>query len=108
MPKSLTPIKFKERKHMSRANPEAPSVQDQLAQNIAETKLAIEKARLAKLEGEQPSSAPQYTRYEDMPPPSPEERARMDAELLAIFDRIKAEEAAAKKAWYLSMTQYAP
>ena len=75
---------------------------------LAATKLAIEKARLAKLEGEQPQSEPQYTRYEDMPPPSPEERARMEAEMLAIFDRIKAEEEAEKKAWYLSMTQYAP
>ena len=89
---------------MSRANPEAPSVQDELAA----TKLAIGKARLAKLEGEQPSSEPQYTRYEDMPPPSPEERARMEAEILAIFDRIKAEEDAAKKAWYLSMVDFAP
>ena len=81
---------------------------DKLAQNIAKTKLAIEKARLAKLEGEQPQSEPQYTRYEDMPPPSPEERARMEAEILAVFDRIKAEEEAAKKAWYLSMVDFAP
>ena len=85
-----------------------PTEQEALAQNIAKTKLAIEKARLAKLEGEQPSSEPKYTRYEDMPSPSPEERARMEAEILAIFDRIKAEEEAAKKAWYLSMVDFAP
>ena len=89
-------------------SPEPLSVQDELTQNIAKTKLAIEKARLAKLEGEQPQSTPQYTRYEDMPPPSPEERARMEAEILAVFDRIKAEEEAAKKAWYLSMVDFAP
>ncbi len=85
-------------------SPAPLSVQDELTA----TKLAIEKARLAKLEGEQPQSKPQYTRYEDMPPPSPEERARMEAEILAIFDRIKAEEEAAKKAWYLSMVDFAP
>lgn len=41
------------------------------------TKLKIEQAKLAKLEGDlPPPRQPQYTRYEDLPPPNPEERER--------------------------------
>ena len=44
------------------------SLQDQLI----ETKLRIEQAKLAKLEAELPKDEPKYMCYEDMSPPSPD------------------------------------
>lgn len=48
-----------------------------LEEQLSATKLQIERAKLAKLEAEAPPKGPpQYTRYEDLPPPNPEERER--------------------------------
>jgi len=58
------------------------SLQDQLL----ETKLRLEREKLAKVEAERLASTkdadPKYTRYEDMPPPSPEDEA-------AFYERFK-------------------
>lgn len=56
------------------------SLQDQLI----ETKLRIEQAKLAKLEAELPKDEPKYMRYEDMPPPSPEQ----EREFLQRFEML--------------------
>ena len=56
------------------------SLQDQLI----ETKLRIEQAKLAKLEAELQKDEPKYMRYEDMPPPSPEQ----EREFLQRFEML--------------------
>lgn len=56
--------------YAQKASPEL-SLQDQLI----ETKLRIEQAKLAKLESETLREDVKYMRYEDMPPPSPEQEA---------------------------------
>jgi len=81
-----------------------PSPQDELI----ETRLAIEKAKLAKLEAELPKPALNYTRYEDIPPPSPEERARFRERLDALIEKINTGEKERERQWYLSMVDKAP
>ena len=60
------------------------SLQDQLI----ETKLRIEQAKLAKLEAELPKDEPKYMRYEDMPPPTPEDEARFYARFQELVRAI--------------------
>jgi len=60
-----------------------------LADELARTRLAIEKAKLAKLEADLPKPAPQYTRYEDLPPPSPEEQDRFYERLETTIGRME-------------------
>ncbi len=82
------------------------SLQDQLL----ETRLRIERAKLVKIEAEIPDKNPKYTRYEDMPPPTPEDEARFyarfreliagidDAQIEANLDRFRGpDQAAARK-----------
>ena len=64
------------------------SLQDQLL----ETRLRIEQAKLAKLEADIPDPNPKYTRYEDMPPPTPEDEARFEAKFRKLVAALDAEE----------------
>ena len=84
--------------------PRPKSIHDE----IAATKLAIEKAKLAKLEKDLPKASPHFTRYEDMPAPDPEARARFHARLSAMMEDMEAHEAQEKRDWYLSITAFAP
>ena len=81
---------------------------DDIAHSIVETKLAIEKARLAKLEEELPKPTPQYTAYEDLPPPSPEDREKLIKRLRDLYDRINAHEDRKHREWLLSMADKWP
>ena len=56
--------------------PKAPARGLSLQDQIMETKLRSEQAKLALLEAEVPREDVKYMRYEDMPPPSPEDEAR--------------------------------
>ena len=84
--------------------PRPKSIHDE----IAATKLAIEKAKLAKLEKDLPKASPHFTRYEDIPAPSPEERERFTARLTALTETLEARAAQDKRDWYLSMIHFAP
>ena len=76
----------------------APKRGVSLADQIMETKLRSEQAKLKLLEAELPDeSETKYTRYVDMPPPTPEDEAAFDREfqkiLRQLFDgRDKADE----------------
>jgi hypothetical protein len=63
-----------------------------LQEKILETKLRSEQAKLAALEAELPSpDEMQYMRYEDMPPPSPEQEAEFEREFRSLIDGLLAE-----------------
>jgi len=84
------------------------NLNQETAEAFVKIKLAIEKAKLAKLEAELPKPALNYTRYEDIPPPSPEERARFRERLDALIDKINTGEKERRREWYLSMVDKAP
>lgn len=90
---------------MARKNPDTYQF---LQNDLAATKLAIEKAKLAKLQESLPKLEPNYTRYEDIPAPSPEERERFKQRLALMIDTMERRAAQEKRAWYLSMTDFAP
>jgi len=69
--------------------PYKPSSTQSLQDELIETKLRIEQAKLAKLEAEIPDKNPKYTRWEDMPPPTPEDEARFDARFQALVANMK-------------------
>ncbi|WP_156811899.1 hypothetical protein [Robiginitomaculum antarcticum] len=60
------------------------------AQELVMVKLRAEKARLAQLESQTRDWPPKYLAYEDLPPPSPEDRQRFIGRLLELTDRIEA------------------
>ena len=63
-----------------------------LADQIMETKLRSEQAKLKLLEAELPDeNAIKYMRYEDMPPPTPEQEAEFDREFQKILDELFSE-----------------
>jgi len=63
-----------------------------LQEQILETKLRSEQAKLAALEADLPDpDAKQYMRYEDMPPPSPEQEAEFERKLRSLIDGLLAE-----------------
>ena len=72
-------------------------------------KLATAKARLARLEAEQPKKPYEdYIRYEDLPPLHPQDAERLKAELtemLTVDDEKRKKE---KYDWYMSMAHLAP
>jgi len=73
-------------------NPKKPSRGLSLQEQIMETKLRSDQAKLAALEAELPSpDAKKYMRYEDMPPPSPQQEAEFDREFRALLDDLLAE-----------------
>ena len=82
---------------MPRNHPKRKPVADKLA----ETRLAIETAKLAKLAADLPKPTPQYTRYEDLPPPSPEEQDRFYKRLEKTIGSIEEESWRKKRDWYL-------
>ena len=70
-------------------SPNAPKRGASLADQIMETKLRSEQAKLALLEAELPDeSEVKYTRYVDMPPPTPEDEAAFDREFQKILSQI--------------------
>ena len=70
--------------------PYKPSSTQSLQDQLIETKLRIEQAKLAKLEAEIPDKNPKYMRYEDMPPPTPEDEARFYARFQDLVRNIAA------------------
>jgi len=70
-------------------SPNAPKRGMSLADQIMETKLRSEQAKLKLLEVELPDeSEKKYTRYVDMPPPTPEDEAQFDAEFQKILSEL--------------------
>jgi len=66
--------------------------QANLAEQIMETKLRSEQAKLSLLEPKLPNeSSPKHTRYVDMPPPTPEDEAMFEAEFAQLLDSVFAE-----------------
>lgn len=60
-----------------------------LQEQILETKLRSEQAKLAALEAELPNpDAQKYMRYEDMPPPTPEQEAEFQRKFRGIVKSI--------------------
>ncbi len=82
---------------MPRNHPKRQSAADELVL----TRLAIEKAKLAKLEANLPKSTPPFTRYEDLPPPSPEEQDRFYERLEKTIGDIERQALRKKRDWYL-------
>lgn len=70
-----------------------------LSDQLLKARVAIEKVKLAKLEGDRPKATPQYTRYEDLPPPSPEEQDRFYERLEKTIGRIEVMTEAEVKTW---------
>ena len=73
-----------------------------------EIQLAIEKAKLAKLQSELPPPPSPYVRYKDLRPPTPEERDRFYVRLRKLVNELLAEAKQEKYDWYMSMVQFAP
>lgn len=70
--------------------PKKPSRGLSLQEQILETKLRSEQAKLATLEAELPDpNAQKYMRYEDMPPPSPEQEAEFQRKFRSIVKEIR-------------------
>ena len=55
-----------------------------------------------------PAPSAQYIRYEDIPAPSPEERARFIARLSALIEKMEARAAQDRRVWLLSLRNFAP
>jgi len=73
----------------SSLKPNMPSRGLSLSDQIMETKLRSEQAKLALLEAELPDEiAPKHTRWVDMPPPTPEDEAEFDAEFQRILSEL--------------------
>lgn len=114
MPRNPTPP-ARRTPRKSRTNTAAPSSPcavcgrgNDPAQEMIEMKLAIERAKLQKIKNDTRNWPPKYIKYEDMPPPSPEERAQVIARVLEMAERFRAQAAAEKREWYLGLTHLAP
>ena len=59
-----------------------------LADQLIETRLQTEQAKLAMLQADLPDETPKYMRYEDMPPPSPEQEAEFDREFQGLLESL--------------------
>ena len=76
---------------------------------IERVKLATAKARLAKIEAEMPEEPlSEYTRYEDIPPLSLEDRDRLKADLIRALTAGEERRKKEKYDWYMSMAHWAP
>jgi hypothetical protein len=74
------------------ATPNPPRRDMSLADQIMETKLRSEQAKLSLLEAQLPDEGPvKYTRYVDMPPPTPEDEAEFEREFQQIMNEIFSE-----------------
>lgn len=85
--------KFSQKNYLATTslNPNQPSRDLSLADQLIETRLKSEKAKLALLEAEVPDKDVKYMRYEDMPPPSPEQEAEFDAKFRRLLQSLCAE-----------------
>ena len=82
---------------------------DDMAHSIVETKLAIEKARLAKLEEALPKAANERSiAYADLPPLSLEDRPELLRRMWELYHRMKAAEDRKHREWLLSMVDKWP
>ena len=67
-----------------------------LEAELKTAKLRVETAKLAQIEAvtaaKLEAQSPKYTRYEDMPPPTPEDEARFDARFEQLLKEIFDEE----------------
>ena len=69
-----------------------PSSTQSLQDQIMETKLRSEQAKLSLLKAKLPDEGPpKYTRWEDMPPPTPEDEARFFTRFRKLVGDIKLE-----------------
>ena len=76
----------------SALKPNAKTRGKTLPDQIMETKLRSEQAKLKMLEAELPDeSTPKYTRYVDMPPPTPEDEADFHRRFREIVNNIARE-----------------
>ena len=74
----------------SSLKPHLPSSDLSLADQLIETRLRSEQAKLKLLEADLPDETPKkYTRYVDMPPPTPEDEADFDREFQEIMASIR-------------------
>jgi len=83
--------KFSQKNYLAATSlsPNAPKRGVSLADQIMETKLRSEQAKLQLLEAELPDeSEKKYTRYVDMPPPTPEDEAEFDREFQQILSEL--------------------
>jgi len=80
------------------------SLQDELAA----LNLEIQKTRLALLDGPKPQKVNQDVPYEEIPPLSPEDRKRMERDVERLIGDVEGHHERQKRAWYLSMTAFAP
>jgi len=83
--------KFSQKNYLaaSSLNSSKPSRNLSLADQLIEMRLRSEQAKLALLEAELPDeSEKKYTRYVDMPPPTPEDEAQFDAEFQKILSEL--------------------
>jgi len=76
---------------------------------LQSVQVATAKARLAKLKAELPPPATaEYTRYEDLRPLHPDDRARLKQKFIDLLtvneEKLKKE----KHDWYMSMAHWAP
>ena len=85
---------FNSKKNFLAANalkPRKGSRAGSLQEQIMETKLRSEQVKLQKLEAELPDEDVKYMKYEDMPPPSPEQEAAFEAEFQTLLNEICSE-----------------
>ena len=68
--------------------PQLPSRDLSLADQLIQTRLRIEQAKLAQIEADIPPNNPKHTRYVDMPPPTPEDEAEFEAEFQQILKEL--------------------
>jgi len=83
--------KFSQKNYLaaSSLNSSKPSRNLSLADQLIETRLRSEQAKLALLEAELPDeSETKYTHYVDMPPPTPEDEAAFDREFQKILSEL--------------------
>jgi len=83
---------------MSRQNPPRPFA---LKEDMLRAKIATERARLEKLRAEIFEPQPQYVRFKDLRPPSPEEQDRFYARLQTAICEIESQAQRDRRDWYL-------
>ena len=82
--------KFSQKNYLAATSlsPNAPKRGVSLADQIMETKLRSEQAKLKRLEADMPDEEVKYMRYEDFPPPSPEDEAKFHARFRKLIREI--------------------
>jgi len=86
--------KFSQKNYLAATslNPKTPSRDLNLADQLIETRLRSEQAKLKLLEAELPDEGEKkYTRYVDMPPPRPEDEAKFHERFRQLLNEICSE-----------------